>query len=210
MAEHHRLVAWIPMTGAVLVFGSAAFIGFWLSRTLVVGVSIDTGDLPVLSLAALVGLGGATLMMKVRRVETDRSLLPSFALMALGGALGVGVSAAVLGTPLVAVFVLLPLAAALGAVSWWRARRIRHILTRGHQVDAEFVEVRGGHSDATSAYEGVSYLIRYSDEAGAPRELRGSTSVPSGNIPRPGDPLTLWYDPHNPRRHVVRVTSEQD
>lgn len=210
MDEQHRIVAWVPVVGAVQVVGSSALIGFWLNRMLVDGSSDGTGDLQVLTVAFLVGLGGATLMMKVRRVETDRSLLPSFALMALGGALGVGVSAAVLGTPLVAVPVLLALAAVLGAAWWRRDRRVRRILTRGRRADAEFVEVSGGDSGVTSEYEGVRYLIRYTDESGVPRQLRGSTSVPSGSIPRPGDPLTLWYDPEDPRRHIVRVRSEQD
>ena len=210
MDEQHRIVAWVPVVGAVQVVGSSALIGFWLNRMLVDGSSDGTGDLQVLTVAFLVGLGGATLMMKVRRVETDRSLLPSFALMALGGALGVGVSAAVLGTPLVAVPVLLALAAVLGAAWWRRDRRVRRILTRGRRADAEFVEVSGGDSGVTSEYEGVRYLIRYADASGVPRQLRGSTSVPSGSIPRPGDPLTLWYDPEDPRRHIVRVRSEQD
>lgn len=210
MTERRWWVTAVPVIGGVLTFGSGAFIGFWLSRALVVGFFDDTDDIQVLSVAALVGFGGVVLMLKVRRVETDRSALPAGTFLALGGAVGVGTSAAVLGTPLIGVPVLLALAAILGAAWWWRDRRIRRILTRGQQVAAEFVEVRGGDSDATSEYEGVRYLIRYTDEAGVSRQLRGSMSVPSGTVPRPGDLLSLWYDPEKPRRHVVRVSPRQD
>lgn len=208
MEPQQRRIDVPAVLGTIIVTVSAAVMVFAVGLVTLEGYFPDLWFGSLLSAAFLAALGGAVLMARAPRVESDRSLLPATVALGGGGSLGglVGMIAYGLSPVWLGVALLLT----LGFTVAWRVRerRTRRLLEAGRRVDAVFTDVHGSEADGTSAYESVRYTVAYADEEGTSRTASGEKSFPSSRLPRPGDRLTLWYDPRRPSRHLIRLADE--
>lgn len=191
------------ITGCALVALSAAYITFRVSMV-VQGESFPGFWLgPELTIAFLVSFLGAGFTIVAERAEQDRSVLPTFIMLLLGAALGLVVAALVFGTSPFLGAVLLGAGLLLWLIHVLRRRRTAKLLSSGHRATGVVVQVQDG-ADGTSFYEDAVYTVSFVDQGGVSRVVTGRATFPSGNLPRPGEAVTIWYDPSRPKRHILR------
>ncbi|MGW5049890.1 DUF3592 domain-containing protein [Actinokineospora sp. NPDC004072] len=173
-----------------IVTQGSSFPGFWFGTEV--------------AAAFMVSFLGGGFMVVADRVEQDRSVLPAFALLLVGAAGGVAVAGLASDVPLFVAGVLLLAGLGLLLIHWLRRRRTARLLSHGRRADATFIEVEKSSGDNDSFYVERKYTLAFTGEDGERRTVAGKATFPAGNAPKPGEPVTVWYDPRKPTKHVIR------